>query len=75
MNLKCIFKGHKMIKDKCIRCLKTECDIKGHDWKYSDIWTRTWNDNSKYKYPKKRKCTKCGITETLLGYNDDWTRI
>ena len=77
MTLKCFFKGHNMHEGRCTQCLKTECEIKGHEWAYSDFWTRSWNDGSKYEYPKKRICTKCGDMEVLCKgiFNDDWVRV
>lgn len=72
MNLKCLFQGHRMVNGQCSQCLKTECEIKGHVWVYSDIWTRTWVNGNKYSYPKERKCSRCEIIEKLI---DRWTRI
>ena len=75
MNFKCLFKGHNMHEGRCTQCLKTECEIKGHDWAYSDFWFRRYlHNDGKYIYPKERICTKCGNIERLSRI-DDWVRI
>ena len=81
MNIKCLFKGHEMIEGKCIRCLKNECEIRGHVW---IILSFIRFGNIKLEYPNRRKCKKCGCIEEckIINYkymSDDiiqeWHRI
>lgn len=64
--LGCLF-GHKIEKDVCVKCGKTICEIKGHEWIYSNY--------RKFKKAKtqstRRTCKKCNIIEDVIGLYSD----
>lgn len=72
MILKCLFKGHKIYKGKCIQCLKSECDIAGHKWIYSNIMQRGHPFGGTFVYPTKRICNICDVVEEYI--NAEWIR-
>ena len=58
--LGCLF-GHKIENDVCIKCGKTICEIKGHEWIYSNYKNHTHSGNQS----KRRTCVKCNIVEDV----------
>jgi hypothetical protein len=58
----CIF-GHKIVNNKCTKCGKTICEIKGHDWVSTGLSEFTNPYKPKIIRANKRKCVICGIIE------------
>ena len=67
MNLKCFFRGHKIIKGICQQCGKTLCEIKGHEWIYSDLLY-----TSGCQLYNQQKCKRCNIEQGRSGKH--WMR-
>lgn len=80
MGINCLFLGHKIIDKRCIKCGKTLCEIKGHEWKYSNFKSFVYLDKSgSESKPSLRECTICHRKEKSAAQTEydypDWHRV